>query len=326
MAFRSRSLARSVAIGGILLLSATSAFAQDTEETVHLEIVVRPRPASPVEGVPSRSLKPSSFNVRLQGKSLNAQVAEGRSQAFPPQLLIFSDNLSTDCLREKDGDAVNGLLAKGWAVRLADSTGRVTSQLTPGVDLSSACSSASSDTHDPIVQLTQMMGRRVVMLLGDPGKKTADAAIRAIPEIYAVDGGVEVKSFTPLLAIPKEGPVAPPDSGEPYTVRCHPVGGRTSPNDLCNQGVSADVKVSGYSHGISHERDSADALHDLLASEDRYYDLTFKAQPSSLKALSLTFHSDASLHVVVTPYTEKHSRAAALVREPLDIRVLLSQR
>lgn len=288
-----------VAILSVICGSVLTASAQANPPDMHIEVVVRPARVTNQDSPPSPVLKGGQIRLSQNGQKLPFRLL--RPGAYPQHLLV----ITAAPLRCADipRDMIERMLGKGWAVRIADSEGTATAELTSQADLPSACGTIQHlSTGDLIRNIAQQDGRRAVLLTGavTPG---LIGNVRAIPEIYWVDGGVQLRSEAPLLRVPQPSPVSPSEvaASTGYTVPCHEVGGRVAPNDPCNITVGTTYRKSGFRDGINHEKSVETALQAIHRAGGRYYQITF--HPTNNGPVELALRRTGPMSVMVTMYS-----------------------
>lgn len=290
-----------------------SAQYQTKPEDAHIEIVVRPKAAEDAATLPH--LDRHSFKIMQQGEKVPFKMEPSSGPGMRNVLFIAADALS-DCSQGKLAASLSPLMSRGWKVRVADLSGKATTAFGKPSSWPAVCTHAtSSSSVELLKKLERLSGRRVLVfespraseLLSEAITNTSITdAVTKVPEIYLVDGGMNVESKTYLFAVHQE---SNPSLGEdsPLNTPCH----GSSPNDLCNITVSKSYKKNGFSQETMHGKKVADAVKYLLSS-DVYYDIAFQI-PSSDKAtvrpIELFFHVDSDFSVSIAMYTIKHSRS-----------------
>ncbi|MDR3723648.1 MAG: hypothetical protein P4K83_04075 [Terracidiphilus sp.] len=284
---------------------------QTKPEDVHIEIVVRPKIVEDAATLPH--LDKHSFKIMQQGKKLPFKLEPSSSSGVRNLLFVSADALS-DCSQGKLAASLSPLMSRGWKVRVADLSGKATAAFEkPGSWPAVCMQAASSSTVELFRELERLSGRRALVfeshrasdLLSEAiTNTTMTDAIKKIPEIYLVDGGINAESKTPLFAVHQESsPSLGADS--PRYVPCH--GG--APNDLCNIVVTTTYKKSGFDQGVMHEKKVIDAVKDLLSSSV-YYDIALQvpsSDKSTVRPIELSFHTGSDFSVSIEMYSVKHS-------------------
>ena len=291
-----------------------SAQGQTLPEDVHIEIVVRPKTAKDAATLPH--LDKHSFKIMQQGKKLPFKVEPSSGSGMKNVLFVAADALS-DCSQGELANSLSSLISRGWMVRVADLSGKATAAFGKSSSWPTVCKQAtSSSTVDLFRELERLPGRRALVfesrraseLLAEAiTNTTITDAITKIPEIYLVDGGMNVESKTYLFEVHQE---SSPGLGQdsPLYVPCHGVG-IASPNDPCDVAVTATYKKSGFGQGVMHEKKIIDAVKDLLFSSV-YYDIAFQipsSNTSTVRPIELSFHTGSDFSVSIAMYTVKHS-------------------
>lgn len=314
----------------IMLLSSLAAYSQAARHNIsHIEVVVRPRRVRARDTAPLPRLRASNFELRQQGLPIAIHLA-GSGTSYPRHLLIIVPALQPSCPQLGASRKLRNLIAKGWTIQIAYAEGAITLPIGSTGSSQATCGKASSVSGlMPIQYIEKEPGRRIILFTVPPSPDVLADAIHRIPEVFSVDGGVSVSSHTGLLAVPQPSPSAPPESETTYTVPCHTVGGRISPNDPCNLGVSTTYKKNGFSDGVMHEKSIAAALQDMLPS-NRYYDLSFQLPSSptvNTASFDFTIHYDGNLSLAVAMYSEiNHSNNSSMLRNPVNSKLNITQR
>lgn len=299
-----------------------------TGDISHIEIIARPPSAKTLEAglaVDPPSLEISDFKLRQQGAPIVIHV-EKSVAVYPKHLLIVTAVALPTCPRFPSLRLLRSLLREGWTVRFADISGALTPPLLDAGALQSTCKRALPTANPlvPIQDLVKQPGRRIIVFMGLTNPDVEAEAIRKIPEVYSVDGGVRVSSHTPLFAIDP----SPNSSSPQYGVRYVSCGFANSPNNICNMGVTNQFTQNGFSDGAMHEKSIASALKDVL-SNNRYFDISFQL-PSSTNAakmpLELTIHYSYNLTVTIDGYSVQLGSNQEMVRMALRTQLQLVQR
>ncbi|HEX5283425.1 MAG TPA: hypothetical protein VFW30_04845 [Bryocella sp.] len=280
--------------------SAMAASAQVNAADMHIEVIVRPARVADQDSPPPPTLKASELRLSQNGHELPFHLL--RPGAYPQHLLVITAR-QLRCLAIPV-PVIKRMLGKGWAVRVADAEGTATAELTSEADLRSACGTIQ---HVPIRGLlqdtAQQDGRRAVLLSGTVTPELI-GTLPSIPEIYWVDGGVQLRSESPLLRVPQPSPVSPSEltaTSAGFTLPCHEVGGRIAPNDPCNITVGTTYRKSGFRGGINHEKSVETALKAIDRAGDRYYEMTFHSTDND--PVELALHHTGPMSVTVTMYS-----------------------
>jgi hypothetical protein len=278
---------------------AIKASAQSSAPDMHIEVVVMPARVSDHDSPPSPILKADQFRLSQNSQKLPFHLL--RPGAYPQHLLVITDTpLRCAAIRTP---MIERMLGKGWAVRIADTEGTATAELTGDADLQSACGTMQHlSTVELIQEIAQQDGRRAVLLTGATTPELI-WNVRTIPELYWVDGGVQMRSEVPLLRVPQPSPVSPSEvaTATGYTLPCHEVGGRIAPNDPCNITVVTTYRKSGFRGGINHEKSVEAALQAIDRAGDRYYEITFHSADND--PVELALHHTGPISVMVTMYS-----------------------
>lgn len=293
-----RFLGSFFAIFSVISASATVASAQSSAQDMRIEVIVRPARVADQDSPPSPALNAGQLRLSQNGQKLPFHLLP--AGAYPQHLLVLTD-AALQCAAIPTR-LIERMLGKGWAVRIADLDGNATAELTSNADLRSACGTVQHlSTENLIHDIAQRDGRRAVLLIGAATPRLI-VNVQSIPEIYWVDGGVQVRSEAPLLRVPQPSPVSPPEvTATGYTLPCHEVGGRIAPNDPCNITVGTTYRKSGFRGGINHEKSVNDALQAIDRAGDRYYEMIFHSADND--PVELALHRTGSMSVTVTMYS-----------------------
>lgn len=311
---------RPLAFGfAVVLLFALVArcFSQPIGKTGHIEIFVKPQEANPNNSAaPIPKLSNSNFLLRFQGTTIPLQLV--RPKTGPRHLLIVADDPVAVCREIASAKELHDLQKQGWIIQVSN-VGK------QDVRPASICRDILSNPPlNSLEQLQFVSGRRVVLLVGDIQPAILQDAIQHIPEVYAVDGGVQLTAKTPLLNLKQSGPRQVTETNGIYAVRCREVGGRVAPNDPCNLGVSTTYMANGHRNGYSHEKSIASALGEIVEDQPLYYDIEFplyKVPSLSKGMLTLTIRKRANMQMRIEAYSESSDGA----REPLGMPLRVEQ-
>jgi len=289
-----------VAIFGVFSGFAIAASAQGNPSDMHIEVIVRPAQLANQDSPPPPTLKAGQLRLFQNGQKLSFRLL--RPGAYPQHLLVITDT-PLRCAAIPTS-MIERMLGKSWAIRIADVEGTATAELTSNADLRSACGTLQHLSTDKLIHgIAQRDGRRAVLLIG---AATSDLIqnVQSIPEIYWVDGGVQLHSETPLLRVPQPSPVSPSEvtaTGVGYTIACREVGGRVAPNDPCNITVGTSYRKSGFRAGINHEKSIKDAVQAIDHAGDRYYEMIFHSADND--PVELALHHTGPMNLTVTMYS-----------------------
>lgn len=295
-----RFLGSFFAIFSVISASATVASAQSSAQDMRIEVIVRPARVTDQDNPPSPALKAGQLRLSQNGQKLPFHLL--RAGAYPQHLLVLTDT-PLRCAAVPT-PLIERMLGKGWVVRIADLEGNATAELASEADLRSACGTMEHlSTGEWIKDISQRDGRRAVLLIG-AGTSGLIQYVQSVPEIYWVDGGVQVRSEAPLLRVPQPSPVSPSEvtaMGLGFTLPCHEVGGKIAPNDPCNITVGTTYRKSGFRGGINHEKSVEAALQAIDRAGDRYYEMTFHSADND--PVELALHRTGTMSVTVTMYS-----------------------
>jgi hypothetical protein len=294
--FSGKFLAVFTVISGL----AVTAFAQDNARDMHIEVIVRPARVADRDSPPPPSLKAGQLRLSQNGKHVPFHLL--RPGAYPQHLLIIT-GAPLRCAAIPTA-IIETMLRNGWSVRIADVEGAATAELTSDADLRLACGNIQHlSTGELIQDIAQQDGRRAVLLTAAVTPRLI-ANVQSIPEIYWVDGGVQMRSEVPLLRIPQPSPVSPSEltaTSAGFTVPCRQVGGRIAPNDPCNITVGTTYSKSGFRGGINHEKSIKAALQAMDRAGDCYHEMTFHSAGNG--PVELALHHPGPMNVTVTMYS-----------------------
>ena len=277
-----------------------AASAQSTAPDTHIEVIVRPARVTDQDTPASPTLSAGQLRLSQNGQKVPFHLLG--PGAYAQRLLVVTSTPLRCAVLPRF--MIGKMFRKGWDIRIADIEGTATAELTSEAELRSACGTLEHVSTDKLIHdIAQWDGRRAVLLIG-AGTAGLIKNVQSIPEIYWVDGGVQLRSEVPLLRVPQPSPVSPSEvttTGVGYAVPCREVGGRVGPNDPCNITVGSTYRKSGFRGGINHEKSIEAALQAIDRARDRYYEMTFHSADDDPAELAL--HNTGPISVTVTMYS-----------------------
>lgn len=294
-----------------------------TPSDIHIEVFVKPPRAHSSVEHPAPRLTPRNFQLRQQGQSIPFHLAQPSKNA-PSHLLVVLPKSLSSCEVMALPASLHDLLSQRWALGIAGNGGAATTYFSGQNAWQAACHSAPAAGH-PIAALEKLPGRRVLVFIGSPSPALMAAASRALPEVYAVDGGIKFTNYTAPMVIPKDGGGLFVEG--PYTVRVDSIDGRVRPGSRYTEGTSFSYKADAFRHDVMHEKTFNSAVKDILNASGRYYDLAFQLPTATATApLDLGFRHMDNLSFRVAMYSQSDKGDQTLAqRTPAAAHLVLSQ-
>jgi len=285
-------------------------YSQPPKPTSHIEIIVRRNGADDMGSKSVPRFNKSNLRVTANGSVIPFTLS-GPNSSYRKQVLVVSIDPGV-CNAINSMRDVHRLRDEGWHIGVLLANPAAIQSAKPA-----KCNSVDLTT-DPraLAQLERETGRRAVIFASGTQPELLQDVRELMSEVYVVDGGIAATSFTPLLPLGQLGPMSGGDPEVVYSIPCHEVGGKISPNDPCNLGVSTSYRTGGQRSGIFHATTLKDAVSRLAASEDRYYDLSFG---TAEVPVALVILSKANAQLDIRTYSESLSGARQPWTEPLRI-------
>lgn len=281
------------------LASPLHATAAQAPSEIHIEVFVKPPRARSSAERPAPRLSSRNFQLQQQGRSVPFHLVQP-AKGIPSHLLVVLPKPLSTCAGMELPASLHNLLSQTWVLSIAGSDGAATTYFSGQNAWQVACHSTPAAAGHLIPALEKFPGRCVLLFIGSPSPSLMAAASRALPEVYAVDGGINFTSYTPPMVIPRDGGSLFVEG--PYTVRADSINGVVKPNSPYTEGTSFAYKADAFRHNVMHERTFNSAVKDILNASGRYYDLAFQP-PVSTAPLDLGFRHMDNLSLRVAMYS-----------------------